>query len=91
MTSCPNCGQPLPADPVQAEADKITDWCRDNGVVLVLGDAIHQREAARYLGLAQKTLQNSYFLPSQRIRGRVHVRITDLAEFICNQTSREFP
>lgn len=91
MTNCPECGQPLPTDPAEAETKRIRDWCRDSGVVLVLGDAIHQREAARYLGLSQKTLQNWHFLPSKKIRGRVHVRISDLAEFICNQTSRDFP
>ncbi|MEQ9464281.1 MAG: hypothetical protein RJQ10_11530 [Haliea sp.] len=88
MNHCSECGQPLPTDPVEAEAETIRSWCRDNGVVLVLGDAIHQSAAARYLGLSQKTLQNCYFLPSKRIRRRVYVRIGDIAEFICNQISR---
>lgn len=71
-------------DAVQAEAERIREWCGKYGVPIVLGDCIRQTDAARYLGRAIQTLRNwgGDDLPIQHFRSRAYYQIEDLARFI---------
>ena len=83
MTQCPHCGQPLPADPIEAEVQRIERWCSEQRIPLVMGDCLRQCHAARYLGRSEKTLRNwSGAIPEVKVRGRVHIRISELARFV---------
>jgi len=80
---CESCGQVIHADAVEQEVERVKQWCREVGVVPVLGNCLRQNDCARYLGRATKTLQNwGDGFPSRRLRGRTYVSISDLAQFI---------
>lgn len=84
MKHCPTCTC-CESDPLADELLRIRAWCREVGVVPVMGSCLRQNDAARYLGRATKTLQNwGGCLPSRKLRGRVYVSIEDLAQFIVN-------
>lgn len=89
---CPTCGQALPVDPVEAEAEAIRQWCRNNGVAILLGDCVRRSDAALYLGRAEKTLANwesvAQPIPVRRLSGRTYYEIRDLAAFVVKDSSR---
>ncbi|GAB3380309.1 hypothetical protein [Azotobacter armeniacus] len=89
MTLCPCCGQPLPIDPVEAQADAIRTWCRDNGVPILLGDCVRRSDAATFLGRSEKTLSNwaavDSPIPVRRLNGRAYYEIRDLAVFVASR------
>tara|TARA_R110002124_G_scaffold101397_1_gene248925 strand:+ start:4238 stop:4510 length:273 start_codon:yes stop_codon:yes gene_type:complete len=86
---CPCCGRPLPIDQAEAEADAIRQWCRNNGVPILLGDCIRREDAARYMGRSAKTLSNwqavDQPIPVRRLNQRTYYEICDLAAFIASQ------
>lgn len=92
MTCCPTCGQPMPSDPAEAQADAIRQWCRDNNVPILLGDCVRRSDAALYLGRAEKTLANwesvAQPIPVRRLNGRTYYEIRELAAFAVKGHSR---
>ncbi len=84
---CPECGQALPVDHVEAAAEAIRDWCRDSGVPILLGGCIRQSDAATYLGRSSKTLSNwnGDVIPVKKVRGRAYLSIQDIAWFVVNE------
>lgn len=89
---CPCCGQDMPMDPLEAQADAIRRWCRSNDVAILLGDCIRRSDAAMYLGRAEKTLANwesvDSPIPVRRLNGRAYYEISDLAAFVVKPPSR---
>lgn len=90
--NCPTCGQPLPVDPADLQADTIRAWCRDNNVPILLGDCVRRSDAATFLGRAEKTLANweavDSPIPVRRLNGRAYYEIRDLAAFVVKTPSR---
>lgn len=93
MTNCPECGQPLPADPVQAEADSIVEWARDNGVPLIRGDRLRLEDAARYLDRSPGTLRNwlaaGVPLPVVSVNRRHYLPVMKFALYLVQKTDEE--
>tara|TARA_R110001599_G_C12266168_1_gene660864 strand:- start:156 stop:434 length:279 start_codon:yes stop_codon:yes gene_type:complete len=90
MTStCKECGQPLPADPVQAEANRIVEWARDNGVPLIRGDRLRFEDAARYLDRSPGTLRNwlaaGVPLPVVSVNRRHYLPVREFAQYIVEE------
>lgn len=87
--NCPTCGQPMPEDPVDEQADVIRSWCRDNGVAILLGDCLRRSDVAAFLGKAEKTLANwnnsDGLAPSRHLNGRPYYEIRDIAAYITSR------
>ncbi len=86
MTQCPTCGQPLPADPVQAEVQRIERWCRENGIAVVAGRLLHLEGVAAALQCSVSTVNRRLAageLQPTIIFGRRHVELSELARLIC--------
>ncbi|HAN27682.1 MAG TPA: hypothetical protein DCP75_08175 [Haliea salexigens] len=90
---CECCGQSLPGDPVQAEADSILEWARDNSVPLIRGDRLRLEDAARYLDRSPGTLRNwlaaGVPLPVVSVNRRHYLPVMQFARFLIQRMDDE--
>lgn len=89
ICNCPTCGQPLPEDPVERQADAIRAWCNDNQVPILLGDCLRRSDVAVYMGRKEKTLANwkgsDGLQPSRYLNGRPYYEIREIAAYITSR------
>lgn len=89
ICNCPTCGQPLPEDPVERQADAIRAWCNDNQVPILLGDCLRRSDVAAYMGRKEKTLANwkgsDGLQPSRYLNGRPYYEIREIAAYITSR------
>ncbi|WP_339487842.1 hypothetical protein [Pseudomonas sp. EL_65y_Pfl2_R95] len=83
MNCCPACGQSLPSDPVELQAEAIRAWCRENGVAIILGDCLRRADLAAFLGVKEKTVANwkgsDGLQPSRYLNKRPYYAVMDVA------------
>ena len=85
MTLCQACGQPLPADPVQAEIHRIEKWCRENSVRVIAGHFLRLEGVAELLACTPSTVHRRISagqINPTILLGRRHVDLSELARLI---------
>lgn len=84
--TCPTCGQPLPADPVEHMTERLQSACRDMGAFITWDNFVSERTAAALLSREASTLRNWRTqhrpLPYRKLHGRVQYQLSDIAKLI---------
>ena len=84
---CPTC---TCCDPLEAEAERIKAWCRDNRIPVVAGRLLHLEGVAAALQCSVSTVNRKLAageLQPTIIFGRRHVDLTELARVICENSN----